>query len=82
MSGRQVRYNVTSAFLENAEGASATEILAIPLDRPERLFKPDDAAITRLRKDLAKVWHPDRNRGPEAADVFHHINRLADSAKP
>lgn len=81
MSGQQVRYIVTSAFLENAEGASASEILAIPLDQPERLFERDAAKITKLRRDLSKIWHTDKNTDPQAADVFHHINELADAAK-
>lgn len=81
MSGRQVRYNVTSAFLANAEKASATQILTIPADQPERIFPRDADGIARLRKDLLKIWHPDRNPDAKAGDVFHHINTLADAAK-
>lgn len=45
--------------------------------KPEALF-PDPEAIHERFKDLAKVWHPDRNpkRRKTAEEVFKHIGEL------
>lgn len=58
---------------------SAAAILAIPLDQPERLFRLKDGIAEHYR-ELAKAWHPDINRDPQAAHVFAYIGRLRDEA--
>jgi hypothetical protein len=40
------------------------------------LFPGDRPAISARYKDLAKRWHPDRNRDPRAADVFARLSEL------
>ncbi len=72
---------MTSAFIANAEGASAAQILAIPLNKPENLFPRDVAGISRIRKELLKIWHPDKSGDEKAGDVFEHITKLAKAAK-
>src|SRR5438874_1671920 len=58
---------------------SASEILAIPEDQPERLFGSPDEMAARYRA-LAMRWHPDRAalRGPCAGadEVFSRIAAL------
>jgi hypothetical protein len=58
---------------------NADQILAIPLDRPSKLFSGDlDKAKAEYRA-LARKWHPDVN--PAASpDVVAHINRLYEAA--
>lgn len=57
---------------------SAAEILAIPNNRPDKLFDPVDI-ITQHRK-LKSRWHPDRNKSPDATKVFQHLNELKEIA--
>lgn len=55
----------------------ANDILAIPEDRPERLFSSGDAAVVKSEyKALARKWHPDHNPDPIAGQVLAHINVL------
>lgn len=54
-----------------------SEILAIPVTEPERLFgHPRD--IESLYRQLAKKWHPDHGGD---ADVFTHLHLLRVAAK-
>lgn len=57
---------------------SAENILAVPLDQPERLFKQE--TVDAEYKALIKVWHPDINRHPKAAAVARHLNVLHQEA--
>ncbi|KVP17161.1 hypothetical protein [Burkholderia ubonensis] len=54
---------------------SADDILAIPLDMPERLFSSADAAEKEARQ-LFKRWHPDHCSDPRAGDVFDWLRKL------
>lgn len=61
---------------------TADTILAVPLDRPERLFRGDGSALRREWHALAARWHPDRNPAePRATQVLQHINALYDAAQ-
>lgn len=60
---------------------SAAALLAIPEDRPERLFKGSVDEVKKAYRLLAMKWHPDRNRDPGAAAVFQHIGRIAEKAE-
>ena len=51
---------------------SASEIMKAK--KPEMLFSKDN--ITLEFKKLAFQWHPDKNKDPEATNVFAHINKL------
>ena len=55
---------------------TAAALLAIPGDRPERLFEGSADDVKRHYRRLAMAWHPDRNRDPSAPAVFQHIRRL------
>lgn len=57
------------------DGLSAADILAIPLDQPQRLFPGDVNEANRRHKRLVAKWHPDRNHGV-GSDVLGHINVL------
>lgn len=59
--------------LDTALALSATQILAIPPDCPERLFTGDIDEATREYRKLAAKWHPDRG-GNDA--VFAHVAGL------
>lgn len=72
---------MSSAFNVNAEDFSATQILAIPLDEPERIFSKDLTAIQKAKKKLSMKWHPDHSSDPMAADVLQHILELAVKAQ-
>ncbi|MCF1461747.1 hypothetical protein FS827_10460 [Agrobacterium vitis] len=56
---------------------TADEILAIPVNEPERLFQAPDQ-ITGQYHRLAKLWHPDHAGGQR--DVFEHLTLLRDEA--
>lgn len=52
---------------------NAKEILAVPIEHPELLFR-DPHTIKQDYKKFAAVWHPDKRTGD--SDVFAHINEL------
>ncbi|KQQ97161.1 hypothetical protein [Massilia sp. Leaf139] len=60
---------------------SAAALLAIPEDRPERLFKGGLDEAKKAYRLLAMRWHPDRNRDPSALAVFQHIGRMLGKAE-
>ena len=55
---------------------SAAALLAIPADRPERLFQGRHDEIREVYRQLAMRWHPDRAGDADAQSVFQHIQRL------
>jgi hypothetical protein len=55
---------------------SAQALLAIPEDRPERLFEGSLDEVKSAWRTLAMVWHPDRSSHPQANAVFQHIQRI------
>ena len=59
---------------------SADDILAIPLDTPERLFSSADAAGKEARQ-LFKRWHPDHCSDTRAGDVFDWLRKLSAAAE-
>ena len=68
-------------FEKNAGKLSASAILAIPDDEPERLFpEADQSSVTSVHRRLAMKWHPDRNKDPKASDVFDRVTKLKDRA--
>ena len=60
---------------------SAATLLAIPEDRPERLFKGGVDEVKKAYRLLAMKWHPDRSRDPGALAVFQHIGRMLENAE-
>jgi len=62
------------------DNLTAAALLAIPADRPERLFAGSAADVKRDYRRLAMQWHPDRNGDPDAHAVFQHVARLHDEA--
>jgi hypothetical protein len=59
---------------------SGADILAIPRSRAARLFGDGRDRIGKTFRKLAVLWHPDRNRDPQAAAVFAHLVELRDAA--
>jgi hypothetical protein len=55
---------------------SAPALLAIPEDRPERLFEGTFDEVRKAYRLLAMLWHPDRSCDPDAHAVFQHIKRM------
>lgn len=45
---------------------------------PAELLPGGEEDVRNRFKDLAKVWHPDRNKSGEATQVFEHIKRCRD----
>jgi len=60
---------------------SAAVLLAMPEDRPERLFKGSLVDIKKAYRLLAMKWHPDRSGDPGALAVFQHIQRIYEQAE-
>ncbi len=60
---------------------SAAALLAIPEDRPERLFAGGLDDIKKAYRLLAMKWHPDRSSEPLALSVFQHVQRMLESAE-
>lgn len=60
---------------------SASALLAMPEDRPERLFEGSLDEIKKAYRQLAMKWHPDRSGDPRALAVFQHIGRIYESAE-
>lgn len=58
----------------NVKTLTAADILAISLDRPERLFTVDHL-VDEIRA-LRSIWHPDRSKDPDADQVFKRIQDL------
>jgi hypothetical protein len=60
---------------------TGNSILAVPLDRPERLFSGNGSTLKKDWLALAALWHPDRNASePDAGKVLQHINALYQAA--
>jgi len=59
----------------------AAALLAIPADRPERLFRGSLEDIKKAYRLLAMRWHPDRSGDPRTAEVFQHIGALFEQAE-
>ena len=57
----------------------AAAILAIPESQPERLFPNSEDEAKSLFRDMAKRWHPDVNKDPQAQAVFARLNKLYDN---
>lgn len=57
-----------------ATAFTAAGLLAIPADRPEKLFSGDDEADRGLYRTLAMEFHPDRH--PAYGEVFKHLAGL------
>lgn len=55
-----------------------SEILAVPISRPGQVLGKD---FESGFKKLMRVWHPDLNKDPKAADVALHLNLLLKSAR-
>lgn len=53
----------------------ASQILAIPLTEPERLFR-SPTQLKAVYRALVKFWHPDHSRDPKATEVISHITIL------
>jgi hypothetical protein len=64
----------------NANDWLADEILAIPVDQPERLFGADSSLVKKMYREFAKYWHTDTNKSPIAKKVVAHVNVLHDAA--
>ena len=65
----------------NSALTAAEAILAIPLDKPERLFAARGGTVKKEWHALAALWHPDRNPlEPRACEVLQHINVLHQAA--
>jgi hypothetical protein len=60
---------------------TASQILAIAPDEPERLFSGDAESLRKEFAALAKCWHPDRNGAGEARDVMQRVASLYDAAR-
>lgn len=60
---------------------TATELLAIPIDEPERLFALDSPRAQMQYRAFVKRWHPDICTDPRAATVIAHINALNSRAE-
>lgn len=57
----------------------AHEILAISLNTPGFLF--GDADLDEVKRALTKMWHPDRNKDPNAEEVMRHVALLLKAAR-
>jgi hypothetical protein len=62
------------------EKLTASQILLIDEQTPERLFPQSADEVTRVYRLLAKKWHTDVNHERKAADVFDHLTKLRDKA--
>lgn len=60
---------------------SAAAILAMPADRPERLFKGSLEDVKKAWRQLAMRWHPDRSGDPRAVEVFQHIGAMLEQVQ-
>lgn len=60
---------------------SASWILSIPLNEPERLFSRDATAAKYESRKLASIWHPDRNKEAQAEEVIKWIQDLFNAAE-
>ena len=63
----------------DVKSLKADDILAISLDRPERLFTVAD--FTNEIRALNMLWHPDRCKHPDATIVFQRIKYLEKEAE-
>ena len=58
------------------ENFSASQILAIAGNEPERLFSGDVGTLKSEFRALSKLWHPDVSKNTQAESVFAHIYAL------
>jgi hypothetical protein len=77
----QDRTNRPGGDSATLDGYTAEALLAMPLDRPERLFPRDRARAKALWRQLCRVWHPDRSAHPRARWVFAHLETLYRAAQ-
>lgn len=64
------------------EKFTAAEIMAMPAGEPERLFSGRMSSLRSEFVTLAKLWHPDRNKGSaESTGVFERILALHEAAE-
>jgi hypothetical protein len=76
-----LRRNTMLAPVTAFEKLTAAQILALDEKTPERLFPRDEAEVKRIYHGLAKIWYPDVNPDPLAADVFKRLAALHEAAK-
>jgi len=68
--------------ISEAVAMTASQILAIPSNRPEAIFTGNAAAVRASFAALVKRWHPDHNDGSrEATEAFNKIVALHEKAK-
>ena len=58
----------------------AAALTALTPNDARTLFSGDRAAVATRFRDLARIWHPDRNRSAQAVGVFAHVSALHDRA--
>lgn len=78
MTGGAPARNVKEAMMKDISALTAAQLLAIPLDQPERLFSPNLDSAHREYRKLASMWHP-RVLGDDGS-VSTHVNALYDLA--
>lgn len=60
------------------EKLTAKQILAVPMDQPEKVYTGEESVCKMEYRILAKRWHPDHTKGNN--DVFVHIKLLYELA--
>lgn len=57
-----------------------TPSVILSIAQPEKLFSGESAVEDEYRR-LCKIWHPDRNKDPQANEVFVHFKLLKEAAE-